>query len=181
MIKIQRIEDIVKVDLKRSKVNSVVIKFEYKIRVTNEGKIGGWAEEITDHIPDGLRFEEADNAVWTKVDDNTIVTDALKDIYLEPGESAEVPVILTWENSASNLGVKNNIAEISKDKNEYGVSDIDSTPGNYKWGEDDIDEAPVMLALKTGSIATQCVALGLGVLAILVFGIKCIKKSFKEV
>ena len=174
-------EDVVKVDLKKSKLNKVVVKFEYQIRVTNEGKIGGNALEVTDHIPDGLVFDEADNAIWSKVDDNTIVTDALKDIYLEPGESAEVTVVLRWVNSASNLGIKNNIAEISKDQNEYGVTDIDSTPGNYKWGEDDIDEAPVMLATKTGSIATQCVALGVGVLFIVVFGIKGIKKSFKEI
>ena len=173
-------EDVVKVDLKRSKLDKVVVKFEYQIRVTNEGKIGGSATEVTDHIPDGLVFDEADNAIWTKVDDNTIVTNALEDVYLDPGESAEVTVTLRWANSASNLGIKNNIAEISKDQNEYGVADIDSLPGNYKWGEDDIDDAPVMLAIKTGSIATQCVALGIGVLFILVFGIKSIKKSFKD-
>ena len=174
-------EDVVKVDLKKSKLSSIVVKFEYQIRVTNEGKIGGSATEVTDHIPEGLVFDEADNTIWTKVDDNTIVTDALKDTYLEPGESAEVTVVLRWVNSASNLGIKNNIAEISKDYNEYGVADIDSTPGNYKWGEDDIDDAPVMLAIKTGSIATQCVALGVAVLFILVFGVKGIKKSFKEI
>ena len=172
-------EAIVKVDLKRSKIKTIVIKFEYKIRVTNEGKIGGWAEEVTDHIPDGLTFEQTDNQIWTKVDNNTIVTDALKDVYLEPGESAEVPVVLKWENSASNLGIKNNIAEISKDRNEYGVTDIDSTPGNFKLEEDDTDDAPVMLSVKTGNIVTHCVALGVCVLAILVFGVKAVKKSFK--
>ena len=174
-------EDVVKVDLKRSKLDKVVVKFEYQIRVTNEGKIGGCATEVTDHIPDGLVFDEADNTIWTKVDESTIVTNALESVYLEPGESAEVTVILRWVNSASNLGIKNNIAEISKDYNEYGVADIDSTPGNYKRGEDDIDEAPVMLAIKTGSIATQCVALGIGVLTILVLGVKSIKKSFKGI
>ena len=169
-------EAVVKVDLKKSKVNSVVVKFEYQIRITNQGKIGGWCDEIKDHIPNGLRFEQADNPTWTQLDEKTIVTDALKDTYLEPDESAEVTVVLTWENSGTNLGIKTNIAEISKDRNEYDAHDIDSTPDNYKWGEDDIDDAPVMLSLKTGNQAIICVAIIAGVIAIVGLGVYYIKK-----
>ena len=169
-------EDVVKVDLKKSKLNSVVVKFEYQIRITNEGRIGGWCDEITDHIPDGLTFDQADNSIWTVVDEKTITTDALKNTYLEPGESAEVTVVLRWENSGDNLGIKVNIAEISKDRNEYGVHDIDSTPGNYKWGEDDIDDAPVMLALKTGNAVLGYAILGLVVVSTIAVGVIAIKK-----
>lgn len=172
-------EDVVKVDLKKSKVNSVVVKFEYQIRVTNEGKIGGWADEVTDHIPNGLKFEQSDNPIWTQVDEKTIVTDALADTYLEPGESAEVTVVLTWENSADNLGIKDNIAEISKDRNKYGVNDIDSIPGNYKWGEDDIDDAPVMLAITTGNQMIQYMAIAFAFVVILGVGVKLIKRNNK--
>ena len=173
-------EDVVKVDLKKSKLDKVVVKFEYQIRITNEGRIGGWCEEITDHIPDGLVFEQADNPIWAVVDDKTIVTDALKNTYLEPGESAEVTVVLRWVNSGDNLGIKVNVAEISKDRNEYGVHDIDSTPGNYKWGEDDIDDAPVMLAITTGNRVIGYVALGLVVVSIIAAGAVAIKKVRNE-
>ena len=54
-------------------------------------------------------------------------------------------VILEWENSENNFGVKINVAEISKDKNDSDTPDIDSTPDNKIEGEDDIDEAPVKL------------------------------------
>lgn len=173
-------EDVVKVDLKKSKIDKVVVKFEYQIRITNEGRIGGWCEEITDHIPDGLVFEQADNPIWTVVDDKTIVTDVLKDTYLEPGESAEVTVVLRWVNSGDNLGIKVNIAEISKDRNEYGVHDIDSTPGNYKWGEDDIDDAPVMLAVTTGNMIVGYTILGLVVISIIAVGVVAVKKVRNE-
>ena len=43
------------------------------------------------------------------------------------------------------------MAEISKDENEYGIPDIDSTPDNNKDGEDDQDEAIVVLSISTGS------------------------------
>lgn len=173
-------EDVVKVDLKRSKINSVVVKFEYQIRVTNEGKIGGWVDELTDHIPDGLRFEQADNPIWTVVDDKTITTDVLNDVYLEPGESTEVPVVLTWINSGSNLGIKVNIAEISKDRNEYGVHDIDSTPGNYKWGEDDIDDAPVMLSIKTGNEVIVYTLIGMIFILVIAIGVVFIRRDLKS-
>ena len=173
-------EDVVKVDLKKSKIDKVIVKFEYQIRITNEGRIGGWCDEITDHIPDGLTFDQADNPTWAVVDSKTVTTDALKTTYLEPGESAEVTIVLRWENSGDNLGIKVNVAEISKDRNEYGVHDIDSTPGNYKWGEDDIDDAPVMLAITTGNRAIGYTILGLVVVSIVAVGAKAIKKVREE-
>lgn len=44
------------------------------------------------------------------------------------------------------------MAEISKDYNEFNTPDIDSTPDNKVDGEDDIDDAPVMLSLYWGKI-----------------------------
>ena len=39
---------------------------------------------------------------------------------------------------------------LSDDENEKGIPDRDSTPGNKKEGEDDIDDADVILSTKTG-------------------------------
>ena len=173
-------EEVVKVDLKKSKLNSVVVKFEYQIRITNEGEIAGYAKEIKDHIPDGLRFEAADNQNWVQLDDKTIATDELKDTLLQPGESAEVTVVLTWINSETNMGVKVNIAEISKDYNDYGTPDIDSTPDNEVPGEDDIDDAPVMLTVKTGANDLRYIGIALGVLAILGLGVSLIRDEVNK-
>ena len=173
-------EEIVKVDLKKSKIDSVVVKFEYQIRITNEGEVAGYAKEIKDHIPEGLVFDQADNPNWVQIDDRIITTDQLKDTLLQPGESAEVTVVLTWINSETNMGVKVNIAEISKDYNEYGTPDIDSTPNNFVEGEDDIDDAPVMLTIKTGSEYIRYMAITLGVLAILGLSVSLIKDEIKR-
>ena len=173
-------EEVVKVDLKKSKVDSVVVKFEYQIRITNEGEIAGYADEVKDYIPEGLKFEQVDNPTWVQLSENIVVTDELKGTLLKPGESAEVTIVLTWINSETNMGVKTNIAEISKDRNDYGTKDIDSTPNNKVPGEDDIDDAPVMLSIKTGSETTKYAVTILAVLAILGLGISVIKESKKE-
>ena len=171
-------EEIVKVDLKKSKLNDVVVKFNYSIRVTNEGEIAGYAKEVSDYIPNGLKFVAEDNSNWTEKD-GKIVTRALENTLLQPGESAEVEVLLTWVNSANNMGVMINTAEISEDYNDYGIPDRDSTPNNKVPGEDDIDDAPVMLTVKTGSDIIIYISVACGILAILGAGIFGIKKYLK--
>ena len=165
-------EPVVKVELNSKKLATTEIKYVYTIKITNEGEIEGYAKEITDRIPDGLAFNEQDNTEWKwKVKENGVVTtDYLANKLLKPGESAEVPIVLRWVRNENNLGRKINVAEISKDENEYGVPDVDSTPNNNKEGEDDQDNAIVVLAITTGStpiymtlITTLLAMIGTGV------------------
>ena len=168
-------EDVVKVDLKKSKIKKVTIKFRYKIRVKNEGNIAGYAKELKDYIPNGLKFVPEDNPLWKQIDEKTITTDQTKDILLQPGDTTEVEVLLTWINDSENFGVMDNWAEISKDHNDFNSPDIDSTPDNNKKGEDDIDDAPVSVGVQTGQIKTFT-TISLAVLVILSSGVVLIKK-----
>ena len=164
-------EPVVKVELKKKKLKTTQVKYVYSIKITNEGEIEGYATEITDRIPDGLAFYEEDNTEygWKVSSEGIITTDYLKDTLLKPGESAFVPVVLRWVNSENNLGQKINVAEISKDKNEYGIPDIDSTPNNNKEGEDDQDNAIVVLSIQTGSTPLY-ITLGISILSIIGVG-----------
>ena len=168
-------EDVVKVELHRKKLTDVTVKFRYSIRVYNQGEIAGYAKEVTDYIPAGLKFVAEDNKGWTDEGNNVISTRLLENTLLQPGEFADVEVLLTWINGTDNLGLKVNTAEISEDYNEKHVPDKDSVPDNKKPGEDDIDDAPVMLSVSTGSEVTYF-ALGLGILVVIAGGIFLIKK-----
>ena len=168
-------EPIVKVDLHKKKLSDVTVKFGYGITIINEGDIPGYAKEITDYIPEGLRFESEDNPLWADEGNNVISTKQLENTLLQPGETATVEVILTWINDPNNMGLKTNTAEISQDKNEYDVPDRDSTPDNRKEGEDDIDIAKVILAITTGTAKTYFM-LTTGLLVVVGVGIILIKK-----
>ena len=161
-----------KVEIRGSRLSKTTVKFKFKIRVTNEGEVAGHVGEISDYIPKGLTFIQADNPKWKEVN-GKVVTDQLKDTLLQPGDSAEVEIILTWVNSEENLGLMTNIAEISKDDGD----DIDSTPDNKKDGEDDQDDAPVILSITTGAADVYgYIGLAAGVLLIISGGIILIKK-----
>ena len=168
-------EQVVKVELNRKKLDSLTVKFKYSIRVTNEGDIAGYAKEIKDYIPEGLKFDANDNPDWKDEGNNVITTRKLENTLLQPGESADVEVTLTWINSKDNLGLKVNTAEISEDYNDKHVPDRDSTPNNKVPGEDDIDDAPVLISISTGS-AKLYITLTFTVLITLASGIILIKK-----
>ena len=168
-------EPVVKVDLKKSKVKNVVVKFEYQIRVENQGQIAGYAKEVSDYIPQGLKFVKDDNQNWREVD-GKIVTNQLENTLLQPGESTTISVILTWINDSNNLGLKTNIAEISEDADDHGnpITDIDSTPNNQVDGEDDQDNAPVIITVRTGetTIYTSVIIAVIAIIGAGVYGIK---------
>ena len=168
-------EPVVKVELHRKKLDEVIVKFGYGIKITNEGDIAGYASEITDYIPEGLKFVQEDNPNWVDEGNNVISTRQLEGTLLQPGESATVEVILTWINDENNLSLKTNTAEISEDDNEYDVPDRDSTPDNKKDGEDDIDIAKVMLSIATGG-TTIFISLMLGILIVILVGVILIKR-----
>ncbi|MBQ9658377.1 MAG: hypothetical protein IJV31_06390 [Clostridia bacterium] len=166
-----------RVEINKDNINKTQVKFGYTIKVTNEGDIAGYAKEVTDYIPAGLKFDAKDNPNWKDEGNNIISTRALENTLLQPGQSAEVEVILTWINGQDNLGSKINTAEISEDYNNKGVPDRDSTPDNRKPGEDDIDTAEVLLSIKTGGgLDVVYVRLALGLLVVMLIGTVAIKK-----
>ena len=165
-------EEVVKIELGNHKIEDSVLKFTYQIRITNEGNKARYAYEIKDYIPEGLRFVEEDNEGWVLSEDGkTVTTDQLKDVLLEPGDSRVVEITLRWINGQTNLGVKQNWAEISEDSDD----DIDSTPDNKVEGEDDIDEASVVLSIVTGIGENYALVIGT-VLVITAGGIFLIKR-----
>ena len=162
-------------EIHRKRLKTTIVKFVYNITVKNEGEIAGYATEVKDYIPEGLEFVADENRQWTKVSDREITTNALANTRLEPGQTASVQVTLKWINGDNNFGLKNNIAEISADKNDSNTPDIDSTPNNKVMTEDDIDNAEVMLEISTGKAPTYLI-LTTTVLTILTTGIILIKK-----
>ncbi len=172
-------EPVVKVEIKEKNINNIIVKFRFKIKITNEGEIEGYAKEVTDYIPEGLEFHQEDNPNWYEREDGMVATDQLADTLLMPGESATVDIVLTWINDKNNMGLKTNIAEISQDYNDSNTPDIDSTPDNKVPGEDDIDDAPVILTPQTGGNPKYYV-LTAGILLVMITGVALIKKYVLE-
>ncbi|MBR3134273.1 MAG: Cys-Gln thioester bond-forming surface protein [Clostridia bacterium] len=168
-------DSVINVSITDKDLENTIIKYKFLIEITNEGEIDGTASEITDFLPDGLKFNQADNVKW-KEKDGLITTNQLKTQVIKPGETKTVDIILTWNNEESNIGVKTNIAEITEVLNESNSEDNDSNPNNKEDAEDDIKSASVAITavageqnkkmIIIGGIAIVLVIVGIGVLLI---------------
>ena len=167
-----------KIDIAEADVEGIQLIFVYKIIVTNVGELPGYALEIVDHIPEGLRYLENElinqQNKWVLQEDGKAYTTALAKVLLQPGESADVTIALEWINSKDNFGRKVNTADITKAGNEWG-EDLIYHPGK---------PAPIIVAPKTGILSANylivfgvIVTLGLAVGSIRVLSIKKAKQE----
>ena len=120
-------------------------KVIYTIRIYNEGEVDGYATEITDYLPDGLKLAEnstINNTYgWTNPsgDGKTIVTSYLSTSKLSAFngttldyEDVKIECEVTATPGDNSITMKN-IAEITVHKDSSGntrVTDRDSTPKN---------------------------------------------------
>lgn len=128
------------------------VYIEYKFTVTNAGEIAGYAKKLVDYIPEGMTFNSSleANKDWYTGTDGNLYSTSFADIELAPGESKTIKLVLTKQVTEENTGIVNNLAEICEDYNIYGISDINSTPGNKAQGENDLGSADVAILIKTG-------------------------------
>lgn len=165
-----------KIDFKDKYISSSTIVVEYKLVVTNEGAVPGYVKKIADYLPSELNFSSELNTDWyASTDGKTVYNNALANKVLNPGESAEVKLVLTKKMTANGIGLTiTNNAEIYETSNDYGLEDYDSTPGNKDQNEDDYSSANVLTSVQTGQ-PVMYVTLGIAVVTIIIAGAYLIK------
>jgi uncharacterized repeat protein (TIGR01451 family) len=139
-----------KMDIAGKYIASTTVYVEYKITVTNNGDVAGYAKKIVDYIPSGMTFNSSLNKDWYTGLDGNLYTSSLADVELQPGESRELNLVLTKQMTTSDTIILNNNAEIYEDFNIYGISDTNSTPNNQIQNENDMSSADTILTIKTG-------------------------------
>lgn len=165
-----------KVEIPAKEINNAVVDIEYKFVVKNEGDVEAYVSEITDYLPKKLIFSQSGN--WIKSNDGYIKNTSLSNIMLKPGESKEIYLSV----SADGIGIIENVAEITKSKNELNLSDVDSTENNKNKSEDDYSSATVIISIKTGIIfKISIIIILLFMLAILFIIIKNNKDLAKKI
>lgn len=146
-------EQVAKLDLNSKTANGSTIIIEYKIKVTNEGGLAGYAKKIVDYMPSDMKFNSELNGDWYVGANGTdLYNAALANTLILPGETKEVKLLLTKKITDSNMGIINNTAEILESYNDLGLEDIDSTPANKVQNEDDYSSADAIIGIKTGEV-----------------------------
>ena len=167
---------IAKIDFEAKYAPSSSMVVKYKFTVKNEGGVAGYVKKLADYLPAELKFNSELNPDWYEGKDGVIYNNSLANTLINPGESKELTLILTKNMNSEDFGLINNSAEIYETSNDYGLLDVDSTPGNKVATEDDYSTADVLTTIKTGQIIVYT-TLTLTVIAIIGVGIYMIKKK----
>ena len=139
-----------KVEIPKKQLEGSIVKIEYNIIVTNEGTLEGYANEVTDYLPDGLTLDDSNSNGWTVNKDGSLKNTSLASKTLAPGESKTLKLYLTKTVTSNSVGITKNSAEITKSSNAKNLKDVDSTAGNKVQGEDDYDSADILISVSTG-------------------------------
>ncbi len=140
---------ILKHEFEPNRVDNDTVIIEYTIKVTNEGKVPGYATAIADYIPDEMTFNSELNKDWVLIDD-VAYNKSLINTLINSGETRELKIVLTKKMDGESVGLVHNIAEIASAYNERAIEDIDSKTNNYDSKEDDLSSADIYLGITTG-------------------------------
>ncbi len=165
-----------KLDLSEKTINGSTIIVEYKIRITNEGGVAGYAKKVVDYLPKDMKFTSELNEEWYTSENGNIYNSMLANTLIAPGETKELTLLLIKQMTGENTGLINNVAEIAESYNDLGLADIDSTPGNKVQNEDDMSNADAMISIKTGEVYVY-ILITITSIAILGIGIYFINKK----
>ena len=146
-VKLQNPKETLRIEKNKNELKNTVYKIQYLITISNLGEIPGYATEIIDYVPTGLKFNPADNPKWKKID-GRIVNKELKNEIINPGESKTTTITLTWSEENENSKLMSNSAEIGQATNNSNTPDINSTPNNNNDKENDQDSADVIIIKK---------------------------------
>lgn len=173
-------ETTAKFDFDAKRLNGASVVVEYKIVVTNQGEVVGYARRIADYVSTELKFSSELNKDWYQ-SGNILYNASLANEEIQPGESKEITLTLTKTMTEENTGLIPNTAEIVEDYNELGLSDSNSTPGNNTNGENDQGSAEVILTIRTGAVVYTSIAIVIiAVLAVVAVIIIKKKKQFDK-
>lgn len=167
--------DFAKVEIHAKQMNGSKVTLEYKIIVKNEGTIPGYARKIVNYISKDLTFNSDLNKEWFVGNDGNLYSIALIDRLLNPGETAELTIVLEKQMTNENIGTITNIVEIYEATADDNAEDINSIPGDKLEGQNDMSTVQVMIVVKTGTIILY-ITLAITVIAILGVGFYKVKK-----
>ena len=167
-----------KVEVLAQNINKSSIVAEYKIVVTNEGQVPGYVKKIIDYLPEDAGFSSELNQDWyISQQEQVLYNTSLENTVINPGESKEVTLVLTFSITDKNIStIINNNAEIYESYNEQGIADIDSTEANKIETEDDMSNADIVLGVVTGKIVLYSTLI-LSIIFIIVIGAFLIQRN----
>lgn len=165
-------ENLYKLEIHKEKIKTADVRVTYKIRVTNTGKIAGFANEIEEIIPEEFEFEQSDNEIKWQGTGRKLTTTELEKEVIEPGAYREIEITLRWRKGDKNLGETTNTVRLSKTNNKANFKE--------QTEDDNKAESKMIITISTGLTLfkeSQTIFIIITIVALILVGITTIKRN----
>jgi uncharacterized repeat protein (TIGR01451 family) len=157
-----------KIEIPSKVLSGSTVLIEYTIKITNNGDLAGNIQEITDYLPDNVKFNSELNSDWYIGTDGNIYNNSLANTTIASGETKTLTLVLTKNMTTSNVGTTKNTVEITKYTNSRELKDVNTS--------DNKDYAEIVIGIKTGDVVMYITLVILSII-IIAGGVYFIKKK----
>ena len=161
-------QQLVREEIQKKYLVGATVLVEYTMEITNVGELAGYVTQITDYIPNDMKFYSELNTQWYVGEDGNLYNTTLASTIINPGETKTIKLILSKTMTKENTGTTTNIVEISDAINSKEYNDIELNNNQSK--------AEIIINTATGTIITYLIAVLNSVVIVLV-GMYMIKKK----
>lgn len=160
-------ENLNKVEIASKYIDGAKVTVKYKVKVTNNGNLEGFVNQIIDTIPEGFEFDSNLNKNWTKGQDGKLYNSSLSNIKIAAGESKELTLTLVKVMYGKSTGTFKNEAHIVDSTNSLQIKDNNS--------KNDSSSVELIVSIKTGAVTY--ISLIIGIIAICTLIIILVNKN----
>lgn len=169
----QKPKQIIKIDLKSSKIGHTKLEVVYQINVTNKGNKSGKVDKIIDILPAGVDFKVAENPGWSIDSEGNISYEQMSE-EIKPNETKQAELKLNWNVTSGNLSARTNYAMVqaSDELDEILVKEnraVITQTNNYNGSE-------MIVSIVTGQMVALWLTLTGVCIAVIAGGVALIKK-----
>lgn len=157
-----------KLELESQEIKDSTVLVEYNIRATNYGDIAGYAKQIIETVPDGMKFVSEMNPNWYMGKDGYLYTISLADEMINQGESKDIKLVLVKKIDENGLGLIRGKAEFKTTYSEAGLKKIRAKSARFINSENEITMSDLIIVKKVNVKILSVIGITIGIFGLLV-------------
>ncbi len=169
-------ETMAKLELSNKELKDSTILVEYNIKATNYGDIAGYAKQIIEYIPEGMKFNSEMNPDWYMGKDGYLYTVNLSNEIINQGESKDIKLVLTKKMDKNEVGIIRGKTELKTSYSETGLAEIRAQSAKFVNSESDVSTSDLLITKEINIKAISIIGITIGIFALLVLVTYEVKK-----
>ena len=166
-----------KLELSNKELEDSTLLVEYNINVTNYGDIPGYAKQVIEYVPDGMKFNSEINPDWYMGKNGYLYSVSLGNDLINKGESRNIKLVLSKSLGKNELGIIRGKAEVKTSYSETDLAEIRAQSAKFINSESNVATSNLSIVKKVKIKTKYIIGISLGIMTLLVLTTYEVKKN----